>query len=482
MGVESLGVEYLAAEAREAGHQADLLFDPSVFGGHLMWDMPSIAKLFDKRPQMLKMILENKPDVAAFSCVTANYVWSLELAREIKKYAPGIHTVFGGVHVTATPERVIREPAVDCLIVSEADILFPLVLSDLEEGRHEQRPGVWRKIEGEISHSEGWMPVDDLDTLPLPAKDLFYKKIPVLEEMYSVMTSRGCPYMCTYCHNSIKNVLPPGSKKVRRRSVENVVSELEEAVKRGRVKAVKFYDDVFPMQMEWMREFAGKYRERVGKPYFCFAHPSMLNEEIIKCLAESGCQCISMGVQSADDGQRRKMFHRNYSNETVRRNVEQIKKSGISVSIDHIVGIPGDTHQMMRDAVKFYAELKPDRLLSYWLSCFPGTEILEMSVEMGELTEEERERIENGDEGSLYGGAGAGAIRLRAFNKYRYLFSLIPILPTKWVISLLNKNPFRFVPGSNLLINLTLFFSAVKRRDLFFMHNLRYLMSRKKVP
>ncbi len=480
IGVESMGVEYLAATARKAGHEVSLAFDPAIFGGHLMWDIPSIAKKFDKRPQILKKILEDKPDVVAFSCVTANYIWSLELAREIKKHAPEIQTVFGGIHVTAVPHRVIEEQAVDNLIVTEADLSFPALLTDMEEGRVERRPGVWRKAGGELVCEDGWMAVDDLDALPFPAKDLFYNKAPVLEESYTIMASRGCPYMCSYCHNSLEVRRATGANKIRRRSVINVIEELEPVAARGRVKIVKFFDDVFSMDRDWLAGFTAKYISRIKLPYFCFSHPNYLSDEVVDLLAEGGCKFISIGIQSVDEGQRRNVLNRKYDNEVARRCVRRLKKRGVSVFLDQIVGIPGDTHEMMCEAVTFYNELKPARLLTYWLTYFPGTEILKKATETGLMSEEEMARIEDGNIDCLYDNPLKGAIPL--MEKFRVLFALIPILPAGWIRFLLKNNRFRFLPGSYMAVNIAYFINAMLKSDAFFLNNVKYLMSKKNVP
>ena len=83
MGAENLGVEYLAGVARSAGHDVDLAFDPAIFGGHLMWDIPALARRLDLRPKIIDRIRRERPDAVAFSCFTGNYLWSLSVAREV---------------------------------------------------------------------------------------------------------------------------------------------------------------------------------------------------------------------------------------------------------------------------------------------------------------------------------------------------------------------------------------------------------------
>lgn len=480
IGVENLGVEYLIACARNAGHDVSLAFDPAIFGGHLMWDFPSLAKRFDKRPQIMRWIRDNRPDVVAFSCVSPNYLWSLELARSVKSEFPEIKTVFGGVHVTAVPERVIAEESVDAIILSEADISFPAWLNDLQVGADSRVPGLWTKKDGVVVRNAGSLFPEKLDEIPFPAKDAFFDKAPALEECYTIMSSRGCPFKCSYCHNSVPGTYPEGATHVRRRGAENVVAELEAVKARGRVTFVKFMDDVFPMQKKWLEEFAEKYSARVGLPYFCLAHPSMLNDDIIDILADTNCKLIAIGVQSADDGQRRNVMFRNYDNESIKRSVAALKKKRIMVSLDHILGIPGDTQEMMREAAEFYIDIKPDRLLAYWLTYFPGTKIVDIALEKGTMTAADKEEIESGNGGNLL--CGRGVAQVAATKKYILFFSLIPLLPKSFVAFLLKSNLYKLLPGSHLLSNAAIALNAVIRRDACFIHNLKYIFSKKNAP
>ncbi|HOC93509.1 MAG TPA: radical SAM protein [bacterium] len=479
IGVESLGIEHLAAAARKAGHQVELAFDPSVFGGHLMWDFPSLAKMFDKRAAVLKKVADTKPDIAAFSCVSANYQWSLGLARDIKRAHPGIVSMFGGTHVTAVPERVIAEDAVDVAIVSEGDVSFPLAIADAGSGNREARPGVLKKSGGEIIRGPAPEPVEDLDALPFPAKDLFYSKAPALERHYTIMASRGCPFKCTYCHNSYSSSLS-GGQRMRDRSVDNIVAELEPVAARGRARLVKFYDDVFGFNKKWLEEFAEKYPSRVGLPFYCSLHPRTANKETADRLKESGCRYVAIGIQSVDEGQRKNVLKRIYTNDDARRSVALLKERGIRVLLDHIIGLPGDTEEMMEDAARFYNELRPTRLLVFWLSYFPGTEILAAASASGLLSEAEVESINAGMEGSFY--AGHGGRRISMFMRFIAFFSMIPLLPRGAVDFMIRKKLYRRMPPSSTMSKIAVALNALITRDAFFIYNVRYLLSRKKTP
>lgn len=484
MGSEVLGVEYLAAEARAAGHEADLAFDPAIFGGRLMWDIPALARRFDLKPGIIGRILSERPDVAAFSCFTGNYRWSLDIAREVKKRAPEIKCVFGGVHVTATPERVIAEDCVDAIAIGEADSAFPQLLNQWSApagGGAPPPPGIWEKRDGEIFRGANPSIPEDLDSLPFPAKELFYNKAPALERHYMIISARGCPYNCTYCFNGSSAAKHSPKKTLRRRSVDNVMAELERAAGGGRVRMVVFRDDVFTLQKKWLEEFTEEYLKKIRLPYFCYTHPSAMNERSADLIKEGGCRFVTIGVQSVDEEQRRNILNRKYTNDQVRRSIALLKERKITVSVDHIAGVPGDTPEKLREAASFYNELRPERLMSFWLEYHPGTEIIKIAMDKGILTAGDVQRLENGETGYRHSGGGLH-VPDPDMRRAGTFFALIPLMPRRTIEWMIRKKLYRKLPAGYWLNNVLLFLNAVKSRDPFFFYNLRFFFSRKKVP
>src|SRR5205085_12220681 len=98
------------------------------------FSIPSLAPYFDDRNEVLKTIERQKPDVLAFSALTGTYQWMLGIARDAKKIFPDVKIIFGGVHVSAVPERVLARPAVCFICVGEGDIALPWILKAIEEG------------------------------------------------------------------------------------------------------------------------------------------------------------------------------------------------------------------------------------------------------------------------------------------------------------------------------------------------------------
>ena len=106
MGAESLAIEYLSSVLKARGHAVSLAFDPALFDDKQYLSLPALAKVFSARKRLINSVVALKPDLVAFSVGTDIYAWALSMARDIKK-ALNVPVIFGGVHATAVPERVI---------------------------------------------------------------------------------------------------------------------------------------------------------------------------------------------------------------------------------------------------------------------------------------------------------------------------------------------------------------------------------------
>ncbi|MBU1076094.1 MAG: cobalamin-dependent protein, partial [Spirochaetes bacterium] len=127
IGSENLGLEYLSSLLKKEGHEVKLFYDPSLFDDKFIFSIPFLSKLFNIRKIILKNLIEYKPDLVGFTVFTDAYRWSIDMARAIKKNLK-CPILFGGVHPTAVPEKVIREKVVDMVCVGEGfEALIELV-------------------------------------------------------------------------------------------------------------------------------------------------------------------------------------------------------------------------------------------------------------------------------------------------------------------------------------------------------------------
>jgi radical SAM superfamily enzyme YgiQ (UPF0313 family) len=442
MGTENLGVEYLSAVLEKEGHKIELFFDPSLFDDKYWLYIPFLNKVFNKKIKIFKNIIDSKPDFIAFSVMTDTYQWACSLARELKNLID-TKIIFGGIHPTSIPEEVIKNDFVDYVVVGEGEY----ALLDIVDGKP-NRPNIWFKENGKIIKNNVRPLIKDLDSLPFPNKRIFEKYISMAS--YMIMTSRDCPFNCTFCCNSILHKLYGMAN--RKRSITNVIEELILAKAKYKFKNVDFVDDVFTANKKWLREFLGIYKREINVPFRCLTHPFFMSDEVAKLLKESGCEAIDIGIQTLNETIRKNMLNRHETNSDVEKALNSCKKYGLKTHIDHIVGLPGETEQDLIDACKFYIKHKPDRFTYYYLSYFPKTEI----IKIANLTEEKISMIEKGVEPMYLVG---GAAKNSTTRNFEIMFKLIPITPesiTRFILEKKIYKLFRFLPVSLLLDILTL--------------------------
>lgn len=435
---ESLAVEQLTSLLKREGHEVRLAYDNRYFARTAV-QVPSLARLYDARDLIARRVAAFEPDLVAFSVMTSSYEWAVDMAARIKR-ACDAPVIFGGVHAVAVPEVVIEEECVDMVCCGEGEKPLLELARAIDGDRDMETPGIWVKSDGRVRRSEPAEMVEDLDSLPFPDKELFYRRLPWLSRGYLMMSSRGCPYACTFCSNDmLRRVYRGRTKYVRRRSVENVLDEMEYASRTYRPDRFNILDDCFTADRAWLAEWAEGYRRRVGLPFVAVSHPQLVNEETARLLASANCAQLLLGVQSASEEIRRNILNRRESNAQVRAAAAACHRHGVKFSIDHIFGTPFEGAGEYRKALEFYNELRPDAINTYYLVYFPRTSIIEKAMEAGILDEADVEGINRGRlDLSMNLGLGSGdRKKTNLYFNYAFLLSLVPLLPGRaieWIV------------------------------------------------
>ncbi len=373
-GYESLGLEYLSAALKAAGHATALALDPCLFDEAGFWKIPGLARVFDRREAVLRRAEEFRPDLIGFSVFTDTWPRTRCLARELKRRT-GAFTVFGGIHPSSSPQEVITDGSADFLVLGEGDRALPALANWLTGGGRGPLPaGVWGKSGGAVIKGPPPSPPADLDALPLPDKDLFRDAAPVFGRGYLASTSRGCPHSCAYCCNSVYRELYKGSgvPPLRRRSPYGVLAELE-AAKKGKPRFVHFTDEVFNSDYAWLERFLAPYRERIGLPFSCFVFPDARLAALAPALAAAGCFKAQLGVQRFDEARRESLLGRRSSNADIAAAIRALRAAGIYVTCDNILDLPDESEEELGALAAFYAENPPDHNEVFFLRLYPGT-------------------------------------------------------------------------------------------------------------
>ncbi len=436
--LEGLGIEYLSAVLRKAGHSTDLVIDFQDTG---ILGMP--IRLLQHRSGLIRKILSGNPGLIAFSVTSNNIEWAYRTAEEIKANSR-VPIVFGGIQATLIPDAVISKDFVDFVVVGEGEYPLLNLANTLERGGSFESIGsLYYKKDGAVFKNGLDDLESNLDKLPFPDKELFRGKNMFFGN-YSIMTGRGCVGICTYCCVPfVKNMYFGKGDFLRRRSPANVIAELVRAKRKYGIKRVIFEDDLFTYDKKWLKEFSDSYSERVSLPCILCSHPNFLDEEVVSSLKKIKCKMVEIGVQSLNEEIRSKVLKRYYTNEKLTRGFELLNKNGICCIADNIIGLPGEKDSDVVEMLRFYNRLRPGKIDIFYLKYYPGLEITRKSG----LGSADLSAISNGIKFSPpIVEADENFRNSRMLNKLILTATLMYIFPRKLVSLILDRKFYRFFP------------------------------------
>jgi radical SAM superfamily enzyme YgiQ (UPF0313 family) len=369
--VPPLGILYIAAVLELMDHEVQV-FDID----------PDVNDCMDE-------IIAFGPHLIGLSCYTNTYKRALRLNRRLRQAFPAAVMVVGGVHATAKPLDTMMEMRPDYLVYAEGERtisqLVNLIDARTEEGL-EKIKGLYYWSDGQIKSNGSPDLVDDLDSIPFPARHLLnfgpYLVPPgmirgfVKGRVTTIFTSRGCPYPCTYCASS--NVQ---GKKIRRRSSENVIEEIELLVRDSNINGFYICDDLVTGDHDWIMEFSEKLADRkLGLVWACQSRVDTLDEQMLLAMKKSGCVQIDFGVESGSD-KTLKTMKKSTTVAAARQVFAMTKRVGVRSCATFIIGFQGETEQDMEKTFSFAKEVNADYTAFYFLTPYPGTPIYHTAVE-----------------------------------------------------------------------------------------------------
>ncbi len=396
-GGEWLGIEYLSSFLKSKGHEVDLLYHPG--SGEVERRINLIEKLHNLigiEEFMLKRAEKFEPDLIAFSSPTNLFPWVKKMAKKLKESLK-VPVIVGGPHAISVPEYVLMQDGIDMVCTGEGEEALLELLNSMEKGeKRTDIKNIWFKVDGKIIRNPVRPLMEDLDSLPFPDKEIFEKYGAIKERLY-IMTARGCPYLCSYCYTTIwRKVYRNGGPFYRRRSVENVIEEIEYHLKRRNYKEIAFYDDIFTLNKAWLEKFAKIYPSEIGIKFKALVHPEMVDDEVVSLLKKAGCYYVDIGIEAGSERIRKEVLNRKISDESIIKSCEAFKMAGIRVCTLNIFGIPGETIEDMKKTVEMNFRIKPDGAITSIMYPFPETEIYRDCLNKGFIGEEEKRMVFEG--------------------------------------------------------------------------------------
>ena len=368
-GWVSHGLAHISAAAKAQGFDIDLIDLRALKG----WD--------DFRSE----IRQRRPDVLGFTMMSVDYDPVMQSVEIVKQELPQSIVVVGGPHPTLALDEVAQNPKIDYIVTHEGEITFPKLLRAIQEGN---RPSD-RILVGEMP---------DLDALPFPDRELFLSEwrkygytldspeVPFVEELpppfLTIIAGRGCKYNCNFCQPAERRLF---GRKVRRRSVPNIIAELKALRDRYHFASFMFHDDCLTEDREWVIEFCRAYKaEGFTQPFFCQSRADIIvkHPDMVRLMADAGLRGYFIGFESGSD--RVLKFLRKGTTRAINLEAARIcRKNGIAIWANYMLGIPTETKEEVMETISMLKEMDPDYYSPAFYTPHPGSDLYDYCLEHG---------------------------------------------------------------------------------------------------
>ncbi|MDB5227047.1 MAG: hypothetical protein JWN78_1240 [Bacteroidota bacterium] len=371
---EYMGVMHISSYLKKHNHDCEVFIE-------------SLEKdLFSK-------IASYEPDLIGFSTLSGSFKWALNLSIKIKERFKDIPIAFGGVHVYSNPSAVIKCDSIDIICTGEGEIALKELCDSLDLGYiNKQIEGLWFKNDTEIVKNPMSKLIDDLDSLPFPDRQIYWKYSSIeSRNTLPILGSRGCPYTCAYCFiPKAKEIFDGLGKFVRQRSPENIMEELEHCVSMSPKKTVvHFVEDHFGNNRTRTLQVLKKLSSIEPRMNWSGAIriERFIEEKYVAELSKTNHSTLGLAVECGNEEYRNTVLHREVKNEEIIKAADLATKYGIRYITMNMIGLPGETFDMAMETLEMNIRLKPEYANCYVYQPYAETKLKDYGVEHKYYTE-----------------------------------------------------------------------------------------------
>ena len=326
---------------------------------------------YQNENDVISQVKQLNPRVIGMQCILSTEKNALKLARILKKHDNLL--ISGGHYPSIDPSLFLKD--FDLAVLGEGEQTVLEIMQNSED--YKDISGIAYKNGDEIVYTEPRKVIEDLDSLPFPARDMFpneaYQSNGISRfgySMTSLITTRGCPFNCDYCSRAVSG------NKYRERSKENVVDEIEQILSYG-YDRIWIADDVFTLHKSYVMGVCDEILKRGLKcQWECLSRADTLDPELARQMKASGCVRVFFGIESGSND----VLHEMKKHLTVEQAISAIetaKKVGLNTGAFFILGYPGENDNTILQTIKFSNSLSLDYVSFSFPYPFPGTGLYE---------------------------------------------------------------------------------------------------------
>lgn len=333
--IEPLGMLYLLGLARDLGWEA----------------FPVLVKQFDFTP-LYEAVKSFRPDLVCFSIWTGYHVLAFQAAEKVR--AMGVPVAIGGPHATFSTEQSADHA--DWIVKGDGFRAFRLLL------------------QGSLEKGVYFNPKHDED-FPLPNRGLVYRHYPEFGKnpIKSIICSTGCPFQCTYCYAPHRNEMI-GGFRLELRSIEDIIREARAVLEKYPVHMFYMQDDVFGFRLDWLQEFARRWKTEVGIPWHCQIRLEMTRDQRrLDLFREGGCTGVTLAIESGNDFLRHHVLFRPMPDELIVEGIRRIQARGLTLRTEQILQVPFSNLETDLQTLELNTRLEPTIAWASILAPYGGT-------------------------------------------------------------------------------------------------------------
>ncbi len=324
----------------------------------------------------LKEFKSSNFDLIGITVLSPVYYEVIDIVNEIKNQNPKTPICLGGPYVTTILEEIFDELNIEFAVYGEGEITFSELISFFKNEKDISLiDGLMYRSGNRIIRNKPRKQIQNLDIIPFPAYDLFkMKRYP----MHRITTTRGCPYKCVFCNST-----SIWDWNWRKRSVDNIIEEIQFLLKKYGRKVFFFNDNTFNVDLERVKLFCNKLIE--NKINIIWSTPikvEIITQEVADLMKLAGCYNVGIGIESANN-EILKNIKKNTTIEKIEKGISVFKKAGIEVLGQFVIGSPGETIETVKESIDFAKNSEIDFVMFYSILPFKGTEQWEYAIDQG---------------------------------------------------------------------------------------------------